>query len=185
MDSPHYSPYVPDNWGYDLIAELPDDGSRQKEVFARFGLTAFKAQVFDHALVNLLAVAGTIDDQMSQDEIDQCLERLFKKTSGQLVNDVSSQSRLEAQDLQTCKSAVSERNRLIHRFFREHADNFMTSHGQQAMLDDLGTIQEIIQRADDACNRVMMRIGAPYGLTDEAVEAQMDEMIQRLNTSRS
>lgn len=176
---------MPDTRGFDLIAELPDDGSRQKEVYARFGLVAFKAQVFDHALVNLLTVAGSVDDRMTQNEVDQCLEKLFKKTSGQLVNDVSAQSRLEAEDLGICRHAVAERNRLIHRFFREHAENFMTSRGQQAMLDDLGEIGDLIERADGACHRVMMRIGAPYGFTDEAVEAETNRLMERLTASGS
>ncbi|MEH3135562.1 MAG: hypothetical protein PGN30_11260 [Mycolicibacterium neoaurum] len=176
---------MPDQRGFHRIAELPDDGSRQKEVYARFGLVAFKAQVFDHALVNLLTVAGSIDKRMTQDEVDKCFETLFKKTSGQLVHDVSDQSRLKAGDLDICRSAVTERNRLIHRFFREHAENFMTNRGQQSMLDDLGEIYDLIDQADHACQRVMMRIGGPYGYTDEAVEAQMNVLMTRVNASDS
>lgn len=174
---------MPDKRGFHMIAELPDDGSRQKEVYARFGLVAFKAQVFDHALVNLLTVAGSIDKRMSQDDVDKCFDRLFKKTSGQLVKDVSDQSRLEAVDLEICQSAVTERNRLIHRFFREHAEDFMTSRGQQSMLDDLGEICDLFEQTDDACQRVMMRIGSPYGFSDEAVEAEMNALMARLIAS--
>ncbi|WP_071287728.1 hypothetical protein [Mycolicibacterium llatzerense] len=176
---------MPDPRGFDLIAELPDDGSRQKEVYARFGLTAFKAQVFDHALVNLLTVAGSIDGGMSSEQVDECFERLFRKTAGGLVTEVSNQSWLDPEDLQICRTAVSERNRLIHRFFRDHAENFMTSRGQQVMLDDLGAIADLIQRADDACQRVMMRIGQPHGFTEERVEREMREMLDRIGQDES
>lgn len=169
--------------GFDLVADLLDDGSRQKEVFARFGRTVFKTQVFDHALVNLLTVAGMIDERMSPDEIDKCFDGLFRKTSGQLVNDVDTQSRLETQILEICRSAVAERNRLIHRFFREHAENFMSCRGQQVMLDDLGEVGDLIEKADSACQRVMMRIGAPYGFNDEVVQVHVEQMMERLSTS--
>lgn len=172
---------MPDTRGFQLIAELPDDGSRQKEVYARFGLTAYKAQVFDHALVNLLSVAGIVDGRMSHDEIDQCFESFFKKTSGQLVNAISGQSHLDIHDLEKCRVAVAERNRLIHRFFREHAENFMTSKGQQRILDDLGDIADLIQDADNACQRVMIRIGTPYGFTEEAIDNQLRKNTKAIN----
>ncbi len=174
---------MPDARGFHLIVELPDDGSRQKEVYARFGLAAFKAQVFDHALVNLLTVAGTVENGMALHDIDRCFETLFKKTCGALVNDVADQSRLEAADLELCRSAVAERNRLIHGFFREHSENFMTSRGQQLMLDELGDIADLIQKADDACHRVMMRLGEPYGFTQDAVDQHLQKMIDAISSA--
>lgn len=172
---------MPDMRGFDLIDELPDDGSRQKEVYARFGLAAFKAQVFDHALVNLLTVLGMIDGRTkSPEEIDQCFEDLFRKTTGRLIRDVADQARLESQDLVACRTAVAQRNRLIHSFFRDHAEDFMTSHGQQVMLDELGDISDVIQKADDACHRVTMTVAEPYGFTDELVGQHLLEMIESL-----
>ena len=166
--------------GWNLIAELPDDGSRQKEVYARFGLTAFKAQVLDHALVNLLTVAGTIEGTTTVADIDRLSASLFEKTSGALVNELSVQARLVAEDLEMCRSAVVQRNRLIHRFFREHAENFMTSRGQQIMLDELGAIADLIEKADDACHRLMMSLGEPYGFTNELVAEHLQEMTANL-----
>lgn len=177
---------MPDTRGFDLIAELPDDGTRQKEVYARFGLVAFKAQVFDHALVNLLTFAGMIDGDLTAEQIDQYAERLFAKTAGALVNDATASGCLAADDVATCRAAVAERNRLIHRFFREHAENFMYSTGQQRMLDDLGVIADLIQAADEACQRIVMTIAAPYGLTEEMVEehlATMQTEILRRNST--
>ena len=174
---------MPDTRGFHLVSDLPDDGSRQKEVYARFGLAVFKAQVFDHALVNLLMVTGVIDQQVSAEQIDQFFEDLFKKTTGGLVTNASNQSRLDVEDLATCRAAVAGRNRLIHQFFREHSDNFMTSRGQQLMLDDLGEIADLIQRADDACHRVMMTIGKPYGFTAELVDQHLQEMIENIRAS--
>jgi hypothetical protein len=41
------------------------------------------------------------------------------------------------------RSAEVSCRRLIHRVFREHDENFMTSRGQQTMLDDLVAIDEL------------------------------------------
>lgn len=42
---------------FDRIADLPDNGARQKETYARFGLAAYWAQVFETGMVSLIAVA--------------------------------------------------------------------------------------------------------------------------------
>ena len=169
---------MPDKHGYDLIEELPADGAREKEVFARFGLAAYKIQVFDHALVNLIAVASRVLVAMTLDEVDRQFDDLFRKTSGALVADIREAAYLGEDDLALCRKAVRERNRLIHRFFRDHADNFMTSHGQQLMINDLASVVELIERADGACYRVMMRIGERYGMTETAVDQAYQQLLQ-------
>ncbi|MBV5244382.1 hypothetical protein KUF57_12640 [Mycolicibacterium sp. PAM1] len=174
---------MPDKYGYHLIAELPADGSREKEVFARFGLALYTAQVFDHALVNLLTVTRSIEGIYSLDEIDRSFENLFKKTTGGLVTDIGSESLLQETDLEICRRAVAERNRLAHRFFRDNAEDFISSKGQQLMIDDLGEVVVLIQAADAACHRVMMRIGARFGMTEGAVERQMELIVDKIKTS--
>lgn len=42
--------------GCDLIEDLPDDGERQRELYARYGLAMYFAQVFEHGLVNGLGI---------------------------------------------------------------------------------------------------------------------------------
>ncbi|MCW2659721.1 MAG: hypothetical protein JWP83_873 [Mycobacterium sp.] len=49
------------------------------------------------------------------------------------------------------------------------------------MLDDLGDIAELIEEADAAFNRVMMRLGNAWGLTDEAVDHHLQQMIDTIH----
>lgn len=170
--------FMPDELGYDLIDELPADGAREKEVFARFGLAVYKAQVFDHALVNLIAVASRVRVVVTSDEVDRQFDALFRKTSGALVTDIREAAYLGEDDLALCHEAVGERNRLIHRFFRDHAENFMTSRGQQVMVDDLASVVELIERADAACNRVMLKVGERYGMTETAIKQAYQHLLE-------
>ncbi len=173
---------MPDADGYDLISELSPDGARQREVYARFGLTAFKAQVFDHDLVNLLSMARSVDQPMARDQLDATFAALFTKTSGSLVNTAAKESRLGVEDLDICQRAVDERNRLIHHFFRHHAENFMTSAGQQRMLDDLAGIARLLDEAGAACRRVFLEVGKAKGLTQKAIEREYQEALSRIGT---
>jgi hypothetical protein len=48
------------------------------------------------------------------------------------------------------------------------------------MLDDLGDIADLIGLADKACHRVMMRLGEPYGLNDDAVDSHLRQMVEKI-----
>lgn len=176
---------MPDVDGYDLISELPPDGSRVKEVFARFGRTAYQAQVFDLGLVNLLCATKIMNAQMSRDQVDAAFAELFRKTSGVLVNSVSKENQLGSADLDLCRQAVAQRNRLIHHFFREHAEDFVTSDGQQLMIDDMANIGRLLEKADAACQRVTLKVGAPRGLTEEAIRREYHETLDRMGVNVS
>ena len=165
-----------DRTDFDLIEDLPNDGTREKEVYARYGLAAYRAQVFDHGLVNLLAIAASIDEGASLAEIDNKFELLFAKTTGALVTTAAKESRLGAEDIALCRSAVAERNRLVHHFFREHAENFFTESGQQRIVDDADRVGELMGNADSACHRVLMRLGKDNGITEETIDVQFQQM---------
>lgn len=169
----------------DLIESLPNDGSREKEVYARFGLAVYRAQVFDHGLVNLLAIATNIDANARLIDIDGTFESLFRKTTGALVTTAAKESRLGADDITLCRTAVSERNRLVHHFFREHAEDFFTPFGQQQMVDDADRIGDLMSTADAACRRVLMRLGEDRGFTEEAIDAHVQQMKMRILKQQS
>lgn len=170
---------MPDEDGYVLIDELPDDDARVKEVFARFGLTAYKAQVFDHGLVNLVAFARGSEIIHRATEIDALFVELFRKTTGALVNTISKENRLGPADLETCRRAVSERNRLIHHFFRDHAEDFISAAGQQIMINDLAEIALLLDAAETACSRVTLEVGKARGLTAELVNQEFNRLMER------
>jgi len=76
---------MPDADGHDLIAEL-DDGDRQREVYARFGLAVYMAQVFEHGLVNLVVFVERLAGKISTaDDWDDRFEALVRNTMGGLV----------------------------------------------------------------------------------------------------
>ncbi|WP_280303341.1 hypothetical protein [Nocardia abscessus] len=131
-------------------------------------------------MVNLLTVATSSKTAMSREQLDATFDTLFGKTSGTLVKIAATEQALNEDDLSLCRTAVRERNRLIHHFFRQHAENFMTSTGQQRMVDDLADISRLFEAADAACKRVMFRIGEACGLTTTAVAREYAEIIDRI-----
>ena len=147
---------------FDLIEDLPDDGSRQKETYARFGLAAYSAQVFEAGLINLIAIATAYASRsgkpMTIEDVDALNDELFGHTSGRLVTLLAGIIPSEADHLDACRLAVSERNRLMHRFFREHAQDFLTPSGMQRMVDDADSVRILLEGADAETDAMSARL---------------------------
>lgn len=166
---------------FDLIEDLPDDGARQKEIYARFGLAAYQAQVFDAGLTNLIAIAMAYASRsgapMTAQDIDALSNDLFGYTSGRLVNRLARIFPSEENHLNACRLAVQERNRLMHRFFWDHAQDFLTPAGMQRMADDADSVRRLLELADVGTDAISARLLERVGVTPEVVQAEYDRIV--------
>ena len=164
---------------HELIADLPDDGSRQQEVYARFGLAVYFAQVFEHGLVNVLVLsdrlAGRIVDEAAWDER---FDRLFTKTASDLLRRLRATGLLSPDDATLCHDAILARNRLVHHFFRVHTEDFMTTSGQQRMVDDADSIRDLLQRADAITERITVGTLQSVGVDPAIIDLEAERLRQ-------
>jgi len=164
---------VPNDEGHDLIAELPDDGSQQHVVYARFGLAVYFGQVLEHGLANLIVVAERLTGQIVDEESwESRYDALFSKTAGGLVRLIADQSHLAAEGIELCRRAVKRRNWLTHHYFREHVLDSMTTEGRQRMVDTADDARRLFMRADAACEEVVNQLLAKAGVTEDQIEAE-------------
>lgn len=167
---------MPNAEGHALISELAED-EQMREVYARFGLTVYFAQVFEAGAVNVIVLQDIIDGKVQSAEgVDEHFDRLFAAVLGRHVGTLA--DRLAAEDVQLCRQALAERNRLAHRYWREEIEKTATEEGRQSMVDDLDVARDLFMRADDALERVVYRIGEPVGVTSELVQEMVEEMRQ-------
>jgi len=141
-----------------------DSAEQEKEVFARFGLASYHAQCFEHSIVNLLlsselvAARGTVTDRDEWEKlVDHVLDSSFELTLGNIIKRLERQISFDARTMNIIRDAKERRDWLAHRFFREHAEDFMTSAGRLRMLD---VIEEHGNRIHDAMNVVDLMEGA-------------------------
>lgn len=100
-----------------------------REIFARFGLAMYCAQVLEHGIVNLWTGLrdGTIT---SREDMEADYMALFERTMGQLNTTLRSR-RPDYSDVEDgLRRALALRNFLAHRYFRERAAAFMTKEGR-------------------------------------------------------
>jgi len=135
------------------------NAEQEKEVFARFGLASYHAQCFEHGVVNLLLTAElvaagqmAIHQELWEKLVDHILDSSFELTLGNIIRRVQERISLDPRTIQIIQDAKQRRDWLAHRFFREHAEDFVTSAGRLRMLDiieDHGThIHEAMKIVD-------------------------------------
>lgn len=163
--------------------QLPDldqlDGDEQtREVYAWAGLALYYAQVFEHGLVNLIhVVLGTRNQLVGQyATIDEFYEQKFRKMMGKLLEETRKLGVLPDEALDLASRAVARRNFLIHEFFRERVELFPHQEGRRLLLIELSDAVGLFMRADAAVDQVVFALGAPAGITREAVALRAEQL---------
>jgi hypothetical protein len=158
-------PPRPENWA---------NAEQQKEVYARFGLAAYHAQVFEHGVANLLLIAelvkakGIVRTQQAWETlVDHVLDSSFQLTLGNMVRRLFEAITLDAAAKDMINAAKRNRDELCHRFFREHAEDFMTSAGRLRMLDRIETLGSEICAATAAMELIEGATAKLIGISPE------------------
>jgi hypothetical protein len=121
------------------------------EVYQKFGFTAEAAQLLETELGNVLLLSAGVEhgwfiepDGKFATELHDAINR---STLGQLFKRLE-KSPLSLSDLETLfSSALRERNRLFHHFYRQHNFRRNSEEGRAIMWIDLNSIHETLHRA--------------------------------------
>lgn len=163
-----------------------DKGEQVKEVYARFGLALYHAQVLEHGLVNALVVLDLIPSSRhlarSKDEwglqVDNFMDRQFEKTMGRMIAALRSVATVP-EDLEALlRRALQKRNWLAHDFFRERATQFLDSAGREQMLAEVDECCEEFEAADRRLDEVVAPLRNAAGLTDEMLREAFEQLAQ-------
>ncbi len=156
------------------------DGEHEKEVFARFGLAVYRAQVLEHALVNALTFLDLIPSRrhLAQSraewgaEVDAFTDQKFEATMGKLMGGLRAITHVDTDLDALLKEALQKRNWLAHDFFRKRAVEFMSYAGREQMLREVDECGDLFGRADGALEAVVKPVRLKAGITDEMLERE-------------
>jgi hypothetical protein len=160
--------------------DLDDEAYQIKQVYAMYGLAAYQAQVLERGLANVLTVAHTKVSGGNRDDFDAFLEQHLKATMGRLVNLLGPHVVGDGNLLPNLREAMEERNRLAHRFFREHELNFASFSGREEMLAELHGLIQLFEEVDGSLRPVVDRFLASVGMTPEQRQHTEVEELLRL-----
>lgn len=156
-----------------------------KTVYAHFGLAVYLGQVLEHGIVNALLIvdlAPRAKEVATKDTwghvVDVFFADRFRETLGRLIRRLNQFSVVSPNLESKMEEALNERNRLVHHFFRDHAESFMTDAGRNCMISELESSRELFEKADAALEEVIRPIRTRYGYTDERLDEAYRDMLQ-------
>jgi len=153
------------------------DNCCEKETYAFAGLAFYWASVLEHGALNLAVVLALPDvGALTREQFDETFESLSRRTLGQLLNAAKTQISISQETKTVIEDAVIARNLLIHRFFRDHAEDFISENGKAAMKNECLSLIKKFKAADFAIERIYMPLWEKYGVDDNFVEDQMAQM---------
>ena len=162
-----------------------DDDDQTKEVYARFGLALYYAQVLEHGLVNALVALNLIPErrhlakssQAWAKEVDAFMDEQFESTMGQLLRDLRTLGPVpKGLDIALLDSLRS-RNWLAHGFFRDRAEEFMSMTGRTRMCEEVDACRALFQESDRQLEVLVGPIREKYGISEKMLEYEYQRML--------
>ena len=134
--------------------------STLSDVYRKFGETAEAAQLLETELGTKLLLVGAVEDGLliepNPQRASDLTGRINRHTLGQLIKNLNSKTQSLDQIESLLSSALEERNRLLHSFYRQHNFRRNTDEGRALMLKDLESIHDTLL---DAYKAVMLLSG--------------------------
>ncbi len=165
---------------------LDDHGELVKEVYARFGLAVYFAQVLEHGIVNALVILDLVPSRRHlalcaddwEREVDGFMDRHFQATMGRLMKNLRDTTKVGDDLEQLLSEALRKRNWLVHDFFRERVSEFMTSQGREQMIAEVDACRDLFQSADMRLGEIVAPLRRKAGLTDELLAMEYERLLK-------
>jgi hypothetical protein len=129
------------------------------DVYRKFGEVSEAAQLVETELGTMLLLFGVVDEGLIAPtlEVDgkgatELLGRINRQTLGQLIGNTKRHTEALDQLEPLLSTALEERNRLSHQFYRQHNFRRNSDEGRSLMLDDLESIHTTLIEALKALN---------------------------------
>lgn len=163
-----------------------DDEERQiREVYARYGLAMYRAQVLEHGLVNTLAVFRLLpareqypDRQAWEIACDSFYDAEFDKTFGNILKALQLIKGFPPELLHELRLVKRKRDHLAHSFFRRHDIDSMTTEGRTEMITECEQLIELFHTVDRKVEQFIKPLEEMFGLTEERIKDMIEQMQQ-------
>jgi len=156
-----------------------EDSVQIREVYSRFGLAMYQAQVLEHGMVNAVIIARMLprmrdhSDRLAwEDAFDRAYDVELAKTFGNMLCALEALE-LPKELIDRLRVAKIERDRLAHRFFREHDEDFLGSTGRTVMIAECEDAIEMFTVIDADLEEHMRPQRERHGITTEWIEGRL------------
>lgn len=121
------------------------------ELYAKFGITAEAAQLFETSLGTIVLCAKGFNEgwhkEPDGEAATKALHDIDGSTLGRLLGKFRDELRIEPSIADQFARALKVRNRLFHGFYERHNFKIQTDDGRDAMIADLEDMHDELFRA--------------------------------------
>lgn len=153
-----------------------------REVYSRYGLAMYMAQVLEHGMVNAVIIMHTLDTRRSHaDEeswlvaFDAAYESGLAKTYGNMLRQLETLNGFPPDLLARLRAAKEDRDVLAHRFFRQNDVAFLNPRGRTAMIVWCEDRIELFKALSDEVDAFLEPIQERHGISKEWIERAQDQ----------
>lgn len=158
---------------------IDPESEQIREVYARFGLAMYQAQCLERQLAIILATKyGPGPTRITRKDFDALLERMFKRTLGQLVNDIGGIIEVNEDEKEQLRYALNKRNWLAHHYFWDRAAEFQSRDGRASMITELQEAAEYFDAMDVIYTKRTRDWGETVGITQQSIDDHLDRLLQ-------
>ena len=149
-----------------MTENISPEHELRREIYARFGLAMYYAQMLEFSIVNQLLALGITDGAYNTyEEAEAVVVRLLGSTLGELnqklVDEKTDLTHLE-DDLRRARRL---RNFLAHNYFRERVLAAELPAGRERMLDELAQAASFLQEIGERLNTLTTETYEAQGIT--------------------
>ncbi len=134
------------------------------ELYAKYGIAAEAAQLFETELGTLLLGLRGLDEGWhilpDGEAAREVLDEIDRSTLGRLLHSLKRHIKIEGDLEEGFSSALEARNRLMHGFFERHNFKIQTEDGRRAMIADLDALHGELFTAWRAADKLTTIISA-------------------------
>lgn len=148
-------------------------------IYAEFGAAVHDTQVLEFGLVLLMALATRYDDAHFTTEAVRALSSAHAgQTLGEIFKAVRKKEFFTSPERKAIHKAIRLRNELVHRFMVDKVEQFLSSEGRQALLEELHGIREAVQAADRIIASLLDRYLEEYGTSLEELQDYASDLFR-------
>lgn len=162
------------------MSDIPEiDNCCDKETYAFYGLAAYLAQVLETGALNLAIVLKLPSvNLVTKDLFDEIYRDLTRKTFGQLLKQAKKLINISEEDRKFLDEALELRNMLVHHYFREHAEDFVSEVGRKEMKKELQLIISKFKKADQLLDSIYLPLWKEYGVDEKFIEGELSQLAE-------
>ena len=147
-----------------------------KEAYARFGLAYYHSECLHKTLCHICALASSQDSKdLTRPRVEEKLAYAYSLTLGQVKDEIK--ELIPEELFSQLDEGVERRNFLAHHFWFERIHLMLSPTGLNQIFRELDEYSSLFQRLDEMASIHLDVQRRKLGLTDEMLQACLDEII--------